>query len=302
MPSYSLFGLRVRSDIDLPELPPLLDDVADDVVVRLGASIGSAEQPAHADGDAAIVFDAPDVARYRISRGTEIEVYPCAGVAARNIRLYLLGSAFGALLHQRGLLPLHANAVEIDGKAVAFMGPSGAGKSTLAAWFFDREFPLIADDVCVVRTEGAVTSVMPGLPRVRLWQDALEASGRRTDDFHRSYAGADDWNKFDVGARRNDGAPLASRLALLFDLRQGAEVRFDRLSALAATDLIFAHTYRGHLVEEVGRQGEHWQAAVDLVRTVPIYAVERPWDAAAFDRHCLEILDGVRALLAEDRL
>ena len=70
-----------------------------------------------------------------------------------NIRLYLLGSAMGVLLHQRGLLPLHANAVEIDGKAFAFMGASGSGKSTLAAWFHDHGYRIIADDVCAVRFE-----------------------------------------------------------------------------------------------------------------------------------------------------
>ena len=45
--------------------------------------------------------------------------FTAPGASSRNVRVFLLGSAFGALLHQRGLLPLHANAVEVDGRAVA---------------------------------------------------------------------------------------------------------------------------------------------------------------------------------------
>ena len=80
----------------------------------------------------------------------EIVAEPRQGVPDSNVRLFLLGSAMGALLHQRGLLPLHTNAVEVGGRAFAFMGKSGAGKSTLAAWFHDRGFRIVADDVCVV--------------------------------------------------------------------------------------------------------------------------------------------------------
>ena len=116
----------------------------------------------------------------------------------RNVRLFLLGSAFGVLLHQRGLLPLHANAIEIDGRAVAFMGPSGAGKSTLAAWFHDRAFRVIADNVCAIsRNSEGRRQAAPGLPRLRLWAEALELMGRSSHALNRSFVDDDD-EKFDV--------------------------------------------------------------------------------------------------------
>src|SRR5687767_37791 len=117
-----------------------------DVTISIGA-VGPVSGPPGVDlQDDALVLRIPEVASYRID-ATSILVSPAPAVPEQNLRLYLLGSAFGALLHQRGLLPLHANAVEIDGKAVAFMGASGEGKSTLAAWFHDRGFNIIADDV-----------------------------------------------------------------------------------------------------------------------------------------------------------
>ncbi len=126
---YRLFGLNVRSEIDLPELTPCAIEAEPEVTIRLSDIGADVSAPGlHAvDGD--LVFVAEDVARYRIAAGRTIVVERLPNSPARNVRLFLLGSAFGALLHQRGLLPLHANAVEIGGKAVAFMGESGAGKS-----------------------------------------------------------------------------------------------------------------------------------------------------------------------------
>ena len=132
------------------------------------------------EGGALLVVD--KTARYFVADGSRIVVQPEEGASSRNVRLFLLGSAFGLLLHQRGLLPLHANAVEIDGRAVAFAGGPGAGKSTLAAWFSDRGFALIADDVAVIDFEGKTPIIQPGLPRLRLWERAIErpAAIRRT--------------------------------------------------------------------------------------------------------------------------
>ena len=78
------------------------------------------------------------------------------------------------ILHQRSLLPLHANAMVVEGRAIGFMGHPGAGKSTLAAWFHDRGFDVLADDVCVV-TPGPDGRPLahPGIPRLRLWREAL---------------------------------------------------------------------------------------------------------------------------------
>ena len=50
-----------------------------------------------------------------------------------DVRVFLLGSCIGALLHQRGILVLHAGAIHTDKGAVLFTGPWGIGKSTLLA-------------------------------------------------------------------------------------------------------------------------------------------------------------------------
>jgi len=177
-----LCGWRVRSELHLPELAPWSgDDRAPDVVIRFG------EVPDRLDD---LVEDGPflqidrrgacllrieNIATY-LSTPREIVVSPRAGAVDAEVRVFLLGSVFGFLCHQRGVFPLHASCVAIAGKAVALCGHSGAGKSTTALCLTLRGHRLIADDVCVIDVNGpGVPRVLPAFPRLKLWQDTLAA-------------------------------------------------------------------------------------------------------------------------------
>ena len=275
MRDYAVFGLRVRSDIALPELHRAEGSADPDVTIRQG-KIDDANRTAGLHViDGAVLFVAPDAARYRIADGSEILVEPNKGAPDRNVRLYLLGSAFGALLHQRGLLPLHANAVEIGGRAFAFMGVQGEGKSTLAAWFHDQGHRVIADDVCVIRLDGDLPQAVPGLPRLRLWDDAIAQSGRKPAELLRSYAGDEDWNKFDVPVDPQRSVRDEVPLGAVYLIESGSDFSVERLAGLESAQVLFEHTYRGGYLDAANGQKTHWQATVDLVRKVPVFRLAR---------------------------
>lgn len=298
---YFVFGLRIRSELPLPELFPAVGDGAPDVTIRLGRI---RELPDAMPGDHVVddgmLFVIRDVGRYRAARGEEILVEPERDKPDRNVRLYLLGSVFGALLHQRGHLPLHANAIQIDDTATAFMGGAGSGKSTLAAWFHDRGFRIMADDVCAVKfdREGR-TKALPGLPRLRLWQEALEASGRAVNEFHRSYVGDHDWNKFDVPI-----ADTAARgeidLAAVYLLEKGDAFEIRRLEGVEAAEAVFAHTYRGAYVSALKGEHSHWSASMRLVQNTPVFRLTRTWGLDRMDEEGRQILEHAKGL-AETR-
>jgi hypothetical protein len=296
---YSVFGLRVRSELALPELFPATGNAAPDITIRLGAidELPDARRGIHVV-EGGLLFVIPDAGRYRAAGGDEILVDPKLGVPDRNVRLYLLGSVFGALLHQRGRLPLHANAVQIDGKAAAFMGESGSGKSTLAAWFHDQGFQIIADDVCVVKfnAEGQATAV-PGLPRLRLWQEALEATGREANDFHRSYVGDDSWNKFDVPITREIAEQREVELSAVYLLERGDAFDIRRLEGIEAAEAVFAHTYRGAFVTALKGEQSHWAASMRLVQGTPVYRLTRTWSLKRMDEEGHKILGHAEALV-----
>ena len=87
-------------------------------------------------------------------------------------------SPFAALLLQRGLLPLHGCAIEVDGGAAVFVGRSGCGKSTLAGALRQRGYRVLADDICVISFSAAgEPMVLAAFPQLKLWADALKNLG-----------------------------------------------------------------------------------------------------------------------------
>jgi len=269
---YSLFGLQIDSGLPLPELFEGDRAKTADVRIDLEAlpALCGYEPGVHAlNGGALLVIGG--VARYFIAEGRRILVQPDEGASERNVRLFLLGSAFGLLIHQRGLLPLHANAIEIDGKAVAFMGESGAGKSTLAAWLHDRGHRVIADDVSVIGFDAENRPIVyPGLPRLRLWQNVLEASGRDPSNFPLSFEGDETYDKRDVSLSPDRVTSRPSQLRGIVQLRRGGS-GLHRLSVMSGVESVFDHTYRGQFVVLANSAQEHWTAALRLVQTVPVF-------------------------------
>jgi hypothetical protein len=276
---YSVFGLHVRSELALPELLEAEASSRPQVTVRVGKvpdapAAGAGPHPT--DGGLLLVIDG--VGRYFVKDGSLIVVEPQPGVPDANVRLFLLGSAMGALLHQRGLLPLHANAVEVGGRAFAFMGASGAGKSTLAAWFHDRGFRIVADDVCVVGfADGGQPQVRPGISRLRLWREALDATGRDVAAYQRSFFGDDAPDKYDVPLARPCSTDAPIPLAAVYLLERSESLKIEPLTGVAAAEAVFANTYRGAFVPMAGSSHDHWSACVQLVRSTPIFRAGRRW-------------------------
>lgn len=283
--NYRLFGLQLASDLELPELTPHSatgEPDAEIVLDKIPEVQSRIASPRIVDGAAS--FSIPDVACYSVVEGRKLLVDPANGADLKNVRLYLLGSAMGLLLHQRGIFPLHANAVEIEGQAFAFMGPSGAGKSTLAAWFHDRGYRVIADDVCAIHFNGQRQPwVSQGLPRLRLWKSALDATGRCETQFQRSYAGDDKWDKFDVPLGHDPAPEGLLPLAAIYLLGSGGDFSIESLGGVSAVDAIFANTYRGQYLDGAEQARNHWQSSLSLISTTPTFTVTRQWGFDRFD-------------------
>lgn len=302
LPTYTVFGLVLASEIELPELAPAPGGAAAHAIVRRGViDLPEAEVGYSPAEEGATLLTVGGVGRFLIREAREI-VVDAPEAAARNVRLFLLGSALGALLHQRGLMPLHANAVVIDGGAFAFCGHSGAGKSTMAAWFHDRGAPILADDVCVIGfdAEGA-PQAYPGIPRLRLWRQALEETGRLAEDFERSFDALD---KYDVPVSprsQPDPTPLAA-IYLLDSVPAGlAAGTIERLTGVAAVETLVSNTYRGGYLRTIGGTGAHLAACARIARAVPVFRAARLWGFDAFhaeaqrlEAHARSLLQGAR--------
>lgn len=208
----------VQADLDLgTRISPYLAERGADVSIREGTVPGGISDPvvtgvAYSANPRQLLLQVPGGARFLVEDGERI-VYDRCGASDRDVALFMLGSAWGALCYQRGLLPLHASAIIADGCVHGFTGPSGAGKSTLVAALADRGRRFFTDDVLIVDVSriGSDADCYVGQKDLKLWEDALsltaaEATGRVRDapDFAKFFA---------VPAAQSDEA--AGRLASL---------------------------------------------------------------------------------------
>lgn len=280
---YRAFGLSIASSFPLTELEVDADPDAPDVTIRRG----SVDSPGENRPEwlqltpAGALLDVAEAARYLIRDGREIVVQQYPSGSDRHMRLFLLGSAFGVVLHQRSILPLHANAMVLGEGAAAFMGASGAGKSTMAAWFHDRGYAVLSDDVCAVTCgDDGLVLAQPGIPRLRLWRDALEATGRDVAAHEHAFDDADKYNVRTAVAAGVQPRPLAAVYLLDDDRDPAKDFSISRLSGLDAAEALIANTYRGGYLSILGGKSRHLAACARVAGTTPIYRVTRRWGRA----------------------
>lgn len=180
---YSIYHLPVLSEMVLPELsaPETFCQVSESRVIKevRPVSIRKGQEIQLSDIEKKPWFSANatneawlrhrQIGEMTIKDGALIEIRALPGADEDLIRLYLLGSAMGCILHQRGILPLHVSTIYINGQAWAFTAPSGTGKSTLAARLHRfANCPMVSDDVAALYVIDAQAYVAGGPPLVKL--------------------------------------------------------------------------------------------------------------------------------------
>ena len=289
---YTAYGMHIRSEIALPYFRPAAAADAPDVTVRLGAVPAALPAPAREFGlwqaaPGVFLLNLEGVARYRVRGGREIAIEPL-GEAGDAMVTVLLGSVWTALLQQRGLLTLHASAVEAMAGAVLFLGRSGSGKSTLAAALAAREHAVLADDVAAVRNGGGGSPVVvPGYPNLRLWEDSLDRLGRLDGALRRVRP---DLAKYLLPQRRFIGGPQPLRAAYVLTARKQDTVELLARPRAEALMWLKKNTHRGKFVDGFGLRRAHFRAVARIARQIPVVRVIRPAQAFRIDAlaDCIE--------------
>ncbi len=184
---FSAYECLIRSNIDLPGFAKFCNGNTD-VLVRLGAPVPQAETDCvapvsiHSFPDG-LIINWCGVASYKITHGREVVIIPRSDSLSEEFLIQpIYGMAFAAVLHQQKHLILHGSTVAINGKALVLLGNKGFGKSTLTAFLLSNGHQFICDDVTALKTvpsEGP--QVLPGIPRLRLRADTVDAIGVAPD-------------------------------------------------------------------------------------------------------------------------
>ncbi len=275
---YHAFGITIASEIPLPELS--VSSGIGDINIRMGqvpeqlaGFLGSNEHyqaiPNH------LLMEVRDIGRYYISDGDQIIIEPAPDAEINAVRLFLLGSAMGALLLQRGVLPIHGSALHINDYCFIITGEQGAGKSTLAAALAAKGHPILTDDLAAVRfDESGIPWVYPSYPQQKLWNDSLDLMGKEAAAYDRIFGRL---NKFAVPIP--DGfCDIPKKLSAIYELRKEdcGELRINKLYGTNKMDVIMRNIYRHEFVVGLGIEQAIFSLAAALAEQVSLRQIIRP--------------------------
>ncbi|HEX3717562.1 MAG TPA: hypothetical protein VH595_06310 [Verrucomicrobiae bacterium] len=278
MTSVVAYGLAIQSEIQLPEAPATT--APPQVIIRFG----KVEKPrGAADAERVYAIDREEfrvfwrgVGTFVIRSGREVIIEPEPDCEEAIMRLYVLGPALGILLHQRGLLVLHASVVSIDGCVIGFLGEKGWGKSTMAAALNARGHALVTDDILAVTPYAyGPPMAQPGLPHFKLWPEAVVASfGGDPNNLVRIHS------KVEKRIREADSdvgwepAPLRR----LYVLDRGPTLESIPMTQSMALMALVRHSYLSRFMRLLDGTKENFLQCSRLVQSASIHRLQRPSD------------------------
>lgn len=271
---YKAFGLNFISDFEIPEL--IQSDNEPDVFVSIDtapAQINNIIKKGvrYQAGKDEFLLETDRIAKFYIKNGNKIIVEPYKKEIDKEVRLFLLGSAFGALFLQRGLLPIHGSAIQFGHSTSIFTGLSGAGKSSIAAWFVQQGYQILADDISVINHS---LEVEPGFPNMKIWKDVLEKLGISTDSLSSIRP---DIQKYKYSVENNFcSQPLPVKNIFIINPKNTPGFESEELTGIEKFNAIKNNTFRYRFVEGLQKQQEHFTVINRLLKQVKVYRIKRP--------------------------
>lgn len=188
------------------------------------------------------------------------------------IDVLLAGTFLAFLTALNGNCVLHASAVEVDGRGLAFVGHSGMGKSTLALATCAAGARLIAEDVLVVTTEGSVRC-LPGNTDIRLRRGSVALLDRMPEAERIVTPDGRDGVRPPLSGA--DPVPLRA-LVVPRPSRKAAELTLERMPPVNALfRLMNFPRLNGFIDPGVVRRQFHGTGAI--ARHVPVFVATVPW-------------------------
>lgn len=296
---YQAFGLSIQSDI---ALPPLFETPAvetpDIQVVLKGVCATGLEQadvikPFSQINQTQLWLNIMDVARFEVTANL-IKVDPLSE-DWDSIRLFLLGSCFGAVMHLRQDLVLHGNTIKFGEGCAVFMGPSGNGKSTLASAFYKKGYQILADDLARV---DETLHVQPSYPQLKLWEDSAKKLEIDTSALKRVRPQD---AKFAVPIHENFfNQPLPVKALYILNTHNQDDFIFEELSGVNKFQPLKNNTFRPHFTQAFGMQKAHLKRVSQLASQARVIRITRPNHGFQIDELVERIEQDMQQVLADE--
>ena len=293
---YTVYGITIASEFEFPEL--VAGSGAPDLRVRSGV-VGEGLPESTRGG---IFFETKrdsfllcveGIARFWACAGREVVIDTAPDASEQQVRTLFLGLVLTAILHQRGVLVLHASGVVGSHGAMLFAGHSGDGKSTLLAALASRGYEPFGDDAAVVTQESTGRLLAhPGFPQVRLRADVAARLGHSIDELCPVLPSVDKY-ALRLGAFRVRPPEALGSLYVLGVQDDDDELRFEPMVGGECFAAVRTYTRNLHMLEGLQMQLPHFHLAAAVASRIPVVRITRPRGRDSLD----ELVDRLEASL-----
>jgi hypothetical protein len=272
--NYTAFGLNFQSEFEIPEF--IISDNKPEVFLKRGEVPKdliekNSQGVRYQSNKNEFLLNVDNVARFYVKNGNEIIVGTEKEQVDKEIRLFLLGSALGALFIQRGLLPIHGSAVKFGNRATIFTGQSGVGKSSIASFFLQKGFQVLTDDICVINEN---LELNPGFPKMKLWHDVVENLNLKKENLSKV---RDDMQKYHLPIENQFySKSIKPERLIIIQTQNSKSFEIEELFGIKKFNAIKNNTYRYRFVGGLEKRLEHFKILNKLLPEIKVYRVSRP--------------------------
>jgi hypothetical protein len=321
MPTYRLLGINVASNFCLSNRIASSSSTSPDLIFthslveslpRKGVRMAPAYVSPYTfpDGESLLyVYRHSECDVLRFTNTADFYVWPDRIVcyqlrraAPHEVRRWLSGTVIALWLERRGISVLHASAVVIDDRGVAFLGSNQAGKSSLAAALMQRDYQMLTDDALALTSDADNITGHPGYPEMRLWPDQAEHFLGHFEDLERVHPDATKRN-VPIGAATLGtfcDSPRPMRCLYIPTRRElqngGTTVEITRVSSGEALMELVRYSFSSRLLTALGLQPERLNRLAQIVRRVPLRRIWYPSGLEHLPSTCDTILTDVSEL------
>lgn len=299
--SAAAFGLEISADFPAPgleeresggpsaaERPAALRLLAREGLDRFWAgetvqtlydrALGGSRLAVLRDGSGAYLVHHDHYGRFRVTAdGTDVACAP-RDLPDWQWQRFLVGQVLPLAALQQGLEPLHASAVEVEGRALLCLGTSGAGKTSTALHMVHAGAELLTDDVTATEVRDGEVLAHPGAALASIDPVELERLEQKGSAIGPRLGVQDGEVRLLVERRSEVPAPVGGIYVL---------VRSDEFQALSVNPLPESRTavLLGATFNAYAQHRDRLLVQLDvcarLADTVPMWLVEVPPGARA---------------------
>jgi len=200
--------------------------------------------------------------------------------ADSGLYTFILGSAFGVIGIQRGLIPIHGAAVVTGDSSVIISGRPGSGKSAVLGSLIMDGYKYLSDEISMVFTKEGKPFVIPSYPQRKIDAKTAEETGESLSDATLLFE--DGRDKFAVRRAPEwyaETMPLSCIVEIVPVVRKDGAVftpEIKKITGHASLRLVMRNQYRSRFVASIGTPPGSMKRLLEITSTVKTYQLLRP--------------------------